>query len=878
MRIRIAIALGVLCSQLSFGQFTNLGPTNQMSLINNNPLFGNAACFVDFDDDGHDDITYGTKHQSIQFWKNDGANGFDLMSYSFSPAIASNIDIKAVIWFDYDNDGDKDIAFSAILNNGLGNYPMKLYNNNGNMEFTDVSLSAGILPETPQIFGISAGDYNNDGWLDLYVCKYHNPNFYSGYMYSNRLYRNNGDGTFSDVTISAGLPTPIQASFCSAFFDYDRDGHQDIIVVNDRFQYYNYLYHNKGDGTFEDLSFYSGIGIYIEAMSSTVGDYDHDGDQDVFISNTLMGNVLMNNQGNGTFVDYAPAAGVTTNKVCWGSLWLDYDNDSWEDLFVPSVGSGVTVSDANKAYKNLGNGTFSDVTATLGLTANNDGTYTMAMGDYNSDGYYDFIQNNTVTATDFYSNNGGDNHYLCTTYEGVVSNKDGIGTWIDCWAGGIYQNKYTLCGENYICQNSEKEIFGLGDATLVDSLKIFWLSGIEETYYNIDADQCLHFIEGASFANFTVSVSYEEDLFICPGDSIVFEAEPGYSYLWNNGSTESSVTIYEPETVFATFTNSYGYEQTSSEYIVQWAPDLDYTASSTMVSCVGYSDATAEISTDQAQLTSVQWVNSSNTELQIDSLSIGTHYFLLTDIYGCLYLDSVMVGEPDSLSMVINYSDALCFGEGSGMASATVGGGNGEPYNVFWGEGIDPNALAAGEYSLIGTDNLGCAISQNYIINQPTELSGNITTNIIDEENPTASANLVVEGGTPPYSTIWSGGEIDLMEVDNLPSGFGYVIISDANNCSLELTFEILVSVHEMNLESMMLVYPNPAVGLVQISSDKRFDQIRMYNVSGEICQLIRLSPTLFATLEINSVLSGTYLIEISIEDNAIAREILIIH
>ncbi|MDH5297067.1 MAG: CRTAC1 family protein, partial [Nitrospirota bacterium] len=480
---RLAFIFCLLPAVRSHAQFSETSTANGIFLVNDNPLFGNGTCFVDFDDDGWDDLTFASKNQSVLFYKNNNGQ-FTPYFPTFDPQLPATGDIKCVLWVDYDNDGDKDFILSAVY------ATLKVYQNQGDMTFIEVGSQIGILPETVQIYGVSAGDIDNDGCLDLFVCKYHNHQLVTGYQYSNRVYHNNCDGTFSDVTVSAGFGTSIQASFACIWLDYNMDGYQDVYVINDRLNYPNFLYKNNGNGGFINVTASSGAGVYIEAMSCSSTDYDNDGDLDIYVSNTSAGNVLLNNNlGLQIFTDVASSAGVVANQLCWGALWIDYNNDMWEDLFVSTLGNVGTTLLQNLFFVSDGDGTFHSGISETGILGDTDGSYTVAKGDYNQDGYYDYATNNASPASaSLWQNNGGSNHWISVSLEGTISNKDGIGSWIECFVDGNKYVQYTFCGENYLGQNSEREIFGLAGNTAVDSLRIKWLSGIVETYYSPEID------------------------------------------------------------------------------------------------------------------------------------------------------------------------------------------------------------------------------------------------------------------------------------------------------------------------------------------------------------------------------------------------------
>ena len=445
--------------------------------------YGGGVSFSDFDGDGWDDLTYSTTDgQEVYFFKNN--NGvFSQVDLGINDTYRT----KQVIWVDYDNDGDKDFVATSIT--GLN----KFYRNEGSLTFTDITNSIGFFTNNLYTYGISFGDIDNDGDLDAFISNRDEVTF-NQYSY---LYRND-NGVYVDISSTAGIYLGNQLSFCSAFFDYDNDGDQDIYVANDKVANKNRLYQNDGLGNFTDVSDSSGAGIAIDAMSTTIADYNYDGWFDIYVSNTTAGNYQLKNNGDGTFTNVAPIVGTTFNSIGWGSVFLDADCDADLDLYISGSMIGNVPNYLSAAfYENNGTNNYF-IPSGIGFANDLRKSYSNAMGDFNNDGLPDivvmndtdnyFLWENTTTNT---------NNWLKVKLEGVISNKDGIGSKIEIAIGGNKQYRYTLCGEGYLGQNSGTEMFGLGSANTIDYIKVNWLSGTEDVFYNISANQTLNIVEGA---------------------------------------------------------------------------------------------------------------------------------------------------------------------------------------------------------------------------------------------------------------------------------------------------------------------------------------------------------------------------------------------
>ena len=290
-------------------------------------------------------------------------------------------------------------------------------------------------------------------------------------------------------------------SFCSAFIDYDNDGDQDIYVSNDKYANPNLMYRNNGDGTFTEVGNITGTDVSIDAMSVTVEDFNYDGWLDIYITNDPSNNILFVNNGDGTFTDMAQSYQVTFNSSSWGAVFLDADNDKDLDLYVSGEGNGTVSPFLSSAfYENINSSLFQlNNDAVPGDFAYN---YGNAIGDVDNDGYPEIVVNNIDHENIFLWKNttNTSNNWLKVKLEGTTSNRNGIGSFIESSINANKQYRYTCLGEGYLSQNSATEQFGLGTETIVDYVKVKWLSGIEDIIYNVSVNQTLNIVEGSSLS------------------------------------------------------------------------------------------------------------------------------------------------------------------------------------------------------------------------------------------------------------------------------------------------------------------------------------------------------------------------------------------
>ncbi|MFK7746918.1 MAG: FG-GAP-like repeat-containing protein [Kordia sp.] len=487
LRISFSFILYILCFQLTAQtHFENQAVAVGVDDASGTIYLGGGISFCDFNNDGWDDITIATQSgDPLKIYKNNGDG-----TYSPETTLVpnNNAQQKQVIWVDFDNDGDKDLFIAGDVDGS------RLYRND-TTALTDVTITAGLPTAAQDNFGASWGDYNNDGYLDIFLC-----NRRLSAPQPNYLYKNNGDGTFTNVSASAGIDNGSHLSFCSAFFDFNNDGWQDIYMANDKVNTTNILYKNNGDGTFSDVSDESGTNMAIDAMSVTIADFDRDGWFDIYVTNGIPGNYLLRNNGDETFTNIASDTGTLFESFAWGSVFLDAENDGDLDLYVSgSLDGGVPSLPSAAFYSNNGNGTFT-IQTTTGFENDTSESYSNAIGDTDNDGFPEIIVSNSGGDDIFLWKNQttSTNNWLKVNLEGVTSNKQGVGATIELRSEGVSQYRYTVCGEGYISQNSETEFFGIGTNTIIDYVKVTWLGGAQDILFNVTPNQAINIIEGSN--------------------------------------------------------------------------------------------------------------------------------------------------------------------------------------------------------------------------------------------------------------------------------------------------------------------------------------------------------------------------------------------
>ncbi|NKB67406.1 MAG: SUMF1/EgtB/PvdO family nonheme iron enzyme [Candidatus Latescibacteria bacterium] len=452
---------------------------------------GPGVAMADYDQDGDLDL-FTTSTTRVNLYSNDSQPGTIALS---EVTQATGIQLEGeqftgAVFADYDNDGAQDLyvgnffAANHLLRQGL----------DGRFEETTEAAGIGDQGSTA---GMAFADYDNDGDLDLMVANYF-KRFLRPESIDNSFFRNDGDGTFTEYADQAGIQRAGH-SFQPLFFDYDQDGAIDLYLVNDFGA--NELYHNRGDGTYEDVSAASGSAERGSGMGGALGDYDGDGDLDIYITNFGV-NALLRYDDDGTFTDVAATSRTNDVYVGWGTDFIDYDNDGDLDLYAVNGGMEWNSQLGRYAYApdifylNQGHGVFADITQGLGV-GDTWGGRGLAVGDLDRDGFQDMVVINIDQAPQIYRNRGDGGHWLKVRPKGTSSNLDGVGAQVRISAGGRTQYQEVLCGNSYLSQSSMELDFGLGTATQIDWLEVRWpASGKVDRLHDIGVDQIVEIVEG----------------------------------------------------------------------------------------------------------------------------------------------------------------------------------------------------------------------------------------------------------------------------------------------------------------------------------------------------------------------------------------------
>jgi hypothetical protein len=533
--------------------FEHLSSPEQKFIVES--MSGGVA-IIDYDRDGWPDI-YFTNAQSVEMAEK-GEKARSALYHNNHDGTFTDVSDKAGVGFpcwaqgaavgDYNNDGWPDLlvtCFGGVV----------LYRNNGDGTFTDVTKQAGLGGDTLWATGAAFGDYDGDGWADLFVshyvefhldnmmafgsrdtCKYLGIDVQCGPRglkgSGDSLYHNNKDGTFTDVSKKSGVSDPDQRYGLTAVWsDFNNDGKLDLLVTNDAQP--NYLYQGDGTGRFEDVGSVSGVsysenGMAQANMGIAIGDYLHSGRMSLVISHfDFEYATLYRNDGKMSFSEVSGPSGVTKatrGLVQWGDAFVDFSNDGWQDLFIVSghvypqvdtVPLATRYREPKVLLQNERNGKFRDVSKEAGQAIQlPQVSRGMAIGDLFNDGKVDAVVENLVGLPMILRPEGGPrNHWISVQLEGTKCNRLALNARVRVTAGGVVQLGEVLSGGSYLSQNDLRVHFGLGESDNVDKLEVIWPGGKTEILRNLAADRFYVVREGAGVVS---SKQAEPDRFAHP--------------------------------------------------------------------------------------------------------------------------------------------------------------------------------------------------------------------------------------------------------------------------------------------------------------------------------------------------------------------------
>jgi hypothetical protein len=498
-----------------------------------------GVALLDYDNDGYLDIYFvngaaipSLRKESPKYWNRLFHNNHDgtFTDVTEKAGVQGEGYGMGVAIGDYDNDGWPDIFLANVTKN-------QLFHNNHDGTFTDVTDKAGVaggVLDGRKMWSVAAGwfDYDNDGRLDLFVsnyCKWEvnkdpfcgpNPNL-RAYCHPknyaplpNTLYHNNGNGTFTDVSVATGIGQIRGKGMGVAFADYDHDGFMDVFVANDNAP--NMLFHNLGGKKFQDVALQTGVaypesGAYISGMGADFRDIDNDGYDDLWVT-AFEGETfpLFKNRRTGDFVEITAASGVgaiTRPMSGWSNGIADFDNDGWKDLLVVRGHALDNIAEMslrkpeepNTVLRNLGNGKFQDVSDGAGGDFRSPAPHRgMAFGDVDNDGRIDAVVSVLNGKAQYFHNispNG--NHWILLKLVGVKSNRMGLGTQVRVTTDAGVQYNHATTSTGYACSSDPRVHFGLGQSKVVKEIDIVWPSRIHQTLHNVPADRILTVTEQA---------------------------------------------------------------------------------------------------------------------------------------------------------------------------------------------------------------------------------------------------------------------------------------------------------------------------------------------------------------------------------------------
>ena len=630
---------GLLSAQISF--------TDQSGLLPSPSYNGVAMAVVDVNGDHLDDIIHldDSKILMIEFQQADGS--FSNLTFG----AVSNNNQWSLVAADVDENGYKDVLCG-------GSY------DGAHLVTADASGTSYSMSDLPGSNFFMQGscflDFNNDGAIDAFSC--HDDG-------ESRIWENDGSGnlTVSSVIDFDVSNTDDSGNYGVLWTDFDLDGDLDLYIAKCRQgvtdptdpRRINVLFENDGNYNFTENAAAYGLDINTQSWTADFGDYDNDGDFDIFLTSHDSNNQLLNNN-NGVYTDVAASSGIGGSQFPLQAVFVDFDNDGWLDIFLAGA--------EHELYHNNQDGTFT----LLSNPFDNDDIESYALGDLNNDGFTDIYAgyaniytNPSNIADKLWLNEGNSNNYIGVNLKGTVSNIDAIGALVTAYGPWGQQIREVRAGASYGIMNSLTQIIGLGTETQVDSIVIQWPSGIIDVAIDPDPNQCLTVIEDICIAP-NPTVEADGPLEFCSGDDVTLTAVNGTSWLWSTNETTQSITVSTSGSYSVTVFDGAFCSSTSSQYVVAVDPEEEPT-----ITISGNLDLceTESVTLTSSEAQSYLWSNNM-TGQSITVSSSGEYYVETVGICDTGVSESVTVNVTD-VEEPTTTGDTVTGGMGVANLSAT---------------------------------------------------------------------------------------------------------------------------------------------------------------------------------------------------------------
>jgi hypothetical protein len=778
--------------------FTNVNPfLGDIPLVYENN-FGSGVSFFDVDEDGWDDLTLSTDTGDTRYYRN--IQGQFTLAYSFE----NTKNGKSCVWGDVNEDG-----FNDLLVSRYDDEPQLFLGFGGNsFQEVFIGLNNPFMPNEGSC-GLALGDLNRDGFLDVAVSNY-------SYYLPNRIYINDAGSSFNPINLPL-INNNTNPSLQPCWMDINNDLFPELFIVNDH-DFANELYSFNGSEYTEHAA-QQNLVFPADAMSNSWEDFDRDGDMDLYISNSAnFPNFLLQNDGDGYFTDLNSSQPWTFNLIGWSGLWIDQDNDSWSDLFICTRGGSESLGILNnKLFKN-NEGTLEE-TSSPGLTSSPFGYYASAKGDLNNDGLSDivitpefngsytelagamnnFIYKNTSQST---------NHYFKFRLEGRLSNRNGFGTKYIAYFDSSLVSGYTMSAGNYLGQNSQNIIIGLGQSTTIDSLILVWPSGVIDHYFNLNSDQFQLLTEAETLTGIQTEAGN------CPGEPATASLTNWPVVQWSNNHTAQTTTFSTP-TISATVGTGYGHVISLSASAPQPAALPINIATVSPAVCLGENSG-------QAIVDLISIFGDTLAHEMFSGLIPGDYNYSITYNSNCQTEVSFSIGLIDSTVVLFNVPQQICAGDSVVF----------EPYvlnsnvPVTWNSLQPYSAITAGIYSCSAITANGCSIDTTFIVSQ-------VTPPFIEATHtsafPTSELFLSINGMFDPYNCAWSDGSDGNSYFWDASTQIN-VQITDNFGCVYDSSF-VLISTQELE---DFIQWHSTSEGIF-FTGNKILHNLEIYNELGQL-------------------------------------------